>query len=76
MTVEQFRAALRNQPFQPFVIHLADGRGIPVRHPEQVAISPAGRTFHVVHADDTWNAADLLLVTDLEFREMIDATGS
>jgi len=76
MTIEQFRAALRNQPFHPFVIHLADGRGIPVRHPEQVAISPAGRTFHVVHADDTWNAADLLLVTDLEFREMIDATGS
>ena len=69
MTIEQFRAALRNQPFQPFVVHLADGRGIPVRHPEQVAISPTGRTIHVVQADDTWNVADLLLVTDLEFSE-------
>jgi len=73
MTIELFRAALRREPFEPFVIHLADGRGISVRHPEQVAISPTGRTVHVVHADDTWNIADLLLVTDLAFGQPLDA---
>jgi hypothetical protein len=46
---------------------LADGRTIAIRHSEQVAMNPAARTFHVVHADGSWNVIDLLLVTDIEF---------
>ena len=34
MTIEQMRAAYQAQPFLPFVIHLADGREIPVVHRE------------------------------------------
>jgi len=45
MTVEQFRAALRAQPFRPFVMHLADGREVPVKHPElAVSTSTHGET--------------------------------
>jgi hypothetical protein len=32
MTIEQVRNLYNAQPFQPFVIHLADGRHVPVRH--------------------------------------------
>ena len=30
--------ALRNQPFQPFTIRMADGRAIPIPHPDFVAV--------------------------------------
>lgn len=63
----KFRAALRKASFRPFVIHLADGQQVDIRHPEQVAIHPLGRTAVVINADESWQAVDLLLVTSLEF---------
>jgi hypothetical protein len=66
MTLEQIRNVFRAQPFQPFVIHLADGRGIPVRHPDFMLPAPSGRTIIVYQPDDSFNIIDLLLVTDLE----------
>jgi hypothetical protein len=68
MTIEQVRAAYNRQPFQPFVIHLADGREVAVFHREFMLTVPSGRTIVVVQPDDTTNIIDLLLVTDLEFR--------
>jgi len=68
MTVEQVRDAYRARPFRPFVLHLADGRGVPVRSPEFMHFSPSGRTIHVSQLDDSYNIIDLLLVTDLEFK--------
>lgn len=68
MTIEQMRAAYQAQPFQPFVIHLADGREIPVVHREFMMTVPSGRTVIVAQPDDTVNIIDLLLVTDLEMR--------
>ena len=58
---------MSQQPFRPFVIHLADGRAIPVRHREFIMAAPSGRTMIVYQPDDSWNVIDLLLVTDLEF---------
>jgi hypothetical protein len=66
VTVEQLRQLRHAQPFQPFTMHLADGRQIPVRHPELVATSPSGRTIIVCQPDDSFNIVDLLLVTGLE----------
>lgn len=66
MTIEQLRNFYEAQPFQPFVIHLADGREIPVRSREYMASAPSGRTVIVYQPDDRWNVVDLLLVTDLE----------
>ncbi len=66
MTIAQIRNFYNAQPFQPFVIHLADGREISVRSREYMASAPSGRTVIVYQPDDTWNVIDLLLVTDLE----------
>lgn len=68
MTIEQIKNLYNAAPFRPFIIHLADGRQMPVKHREFMAISPSGRTITVYQTDDTSNIIDLLLVTDLEIR--------
>lgn len=68
MTVEQLRNAYSAQPFRPFVLHLADGREVPVSSREFIMAVPSGRTVVVCQPDDTLNIIDLLLVTDLELR--------
>ena len=68
MTIDQIRRLYEAQPFRPFVLHLADGREIPVAHREFMASAPSGRTVIVFQPDDTFNIVDLLLVTDLEVR--------
>ena len=68
MTIEKIKSLYEAQPFQPFVIHLADGRGIPVLSPEFMLAAPSGRTVYVCQPDDTFNIIDLLLVTDLEIK--------
>lgn len=66
MTIEQLRRLYDAQPFRPFVIHLADGRQVPVRHREFLATAPSGRTITVFTSDDACDIIDLLLVTDVE----------
>ena len=66
MTIEQVRNLYDAQPFRPFVMHLADGRELPVHHREFMASAPSGRTVIVYQPDDSFNIVDLLLVTDLE----------
>ena len=68
MTVEQLRKMHQLRPFQPFDIHLADGRSLPVDHPELLAITPPGRTIGVALKDGTIEVVDLLLVTSLKPR--------
>ena len=68
MTIDQLRAAYTAQPFRPFVIHLADGRQVPVASREFIMAVPSGRTIVVSQLDDTLNIIDLLLVTDLEIK--------
>lgn len=66
MTADALLKSLRAQPFQPFVIHLADGRRIPVRHSEFVARSPTGRTCVVYGQGDEFEIVDLFLVSSLK----------
>lgn len=68
MTIDQLRNFYDAQPFQPFVMHLANGREVLVRSCEFMASAPSGRTVIVYQPDDSWNVVDLLLVTDLEVR--------
>ncbi|MEX2171444.1 MAG: hypothetical protein WD851_19145 [Pirellulales bacterium] len=68
MTIEQMRKLYDTQPFHPFVIHLADGREIPVLSREFIMAAPSGRTVVVATPDDTFNIIDLLLVTELELK--------
>jgi len=67
VTLEQIRSAYQAEPFQHFVIHLADGRQIPIPSREFILAPPNGRTF-VVWRDKAFHVIDLLLVTDLEFQ--------
>lgn len=68
MTVEKMRDFYQAEPFRPFIIHLADGRQIPVAHREFIAAAPSGRTMAIYQPDDTFNLIDLLLVTDVEVK--------
>jgi hypothetical protein len=69
MTIEQLIEMHQRRPFQPFDIHLADRRILPVDHPEFLSRSPAaGRTIGVGTLDGTIEIVDLLLVTSLKPR--------
>ena len=50
MTLEAIKRIYDTEPFHPFVIHLADGRKIPVIHREFMASAPNGRTVVVYQA--------------------------
>jgi hypothetical protein len=68
MTVEKLLEFYKAEPFRSFVLHLADGREIPVVHREFIMAAPSGRTLAVYQPDDTFNLIDLLLVTDIEVK--------
>jgi hypothetical protein len=68
MTIDQIRNLFQAHPFQPFVMHLADGRQIPVVHHDFIIAAPSGRTLIVYQPDDSFNIVDTLLVTDLEVK--------
>ena len=68
MTIEQIKKLYDAQPFQPFVIHLADGREVPVAHRDFIMAAPSGRILVVALPDDTFDIIDLLLVTDVQVR--------
>jgi hypothetical protein len=68
MTIEQLRQMHLARPFEPFDIHLADGRALPIDHPECLAHAPAGRTIGVARSDGTIEIVDLLLVVSIKPR--------
>jgi hypothetical protein len=68
VNIERFREVCHATPFRPFVLHLADGREVPVKHPDYVAATPTGRTVVMVQPDESLNIIDLFLVTDIELK--------
>ncbi len=68
MTIEHVREICHATPFRPFVIHLADGREISVRHPEFVLAPPEAEIIIVYQPDHSFNIIDLLLVTEIEVK--------
>ena len=59
------REALHRQPFEPFIMRLADGRSVPVRHPDFMAVHP--RRIVVIAEDGAWSVVEPLLVVSLEY---------
>jgi hypothetical protein len=51
MDLNGLREAIRHQPFKPFAIRLADGRCLPVGHPEMLAVGK--RLAVLVQEDDS-----------------------
>ena len=74
MDLAGIRDALRKQPFQPFSIRLADGRELPVAHPEFVAVGT--RRIVVIGPDDSTTFVEPLLIVSLDFAPNGSATGS
>ena len=67
MTINEFRDVLSATPFQPFIVHIANGRTIPVPHPDFVFFTGKGRTAIISRPeDDGFAIVDLLLITQLE----------
>jgi hypothetical protein len=64
MDLNGIREALRQQPFEPFAIRLADGRSLPVHHPEFVAVGE--RRAVVIGDKDSWTWIEPLLVVSLD----------
>lgn len=66
MTILQLREIIQAQPFRPFKLNLADGRTVPVNHPEFIAAHPTGRTAIVFEDDDVFKIIDVMLITSIE----------
>jgi hypothetical protein len=62
MDLRVVREALRKEPFEPFI--LADGRSLPIRHPEFVAIGK--RRLVVIEQDDSWSILELPQIAALD----------
>ena len=64
MDIADVREALHRQPFEPFAIRLADGRSLPIAHPDFVALGQ--RRIIVVAEDDTTSVIEPLLIVSLD----------
>jgi hypothetical protein len=64
MDLAGLREALQKRPFEPFQIRLADGRALPVTHPETVAVGT--RRIVVIGKDDGWTFVEPLLIVSLD----------
>ncbi len=68
MRMSEVRELRDATPLKPFVIHLADGRAIPVQHRDFVMSSPNQRTMIVYQPDDSFSIIDVMLVTSLRVK--------
>ena len=66
MDIAGVREALHKQPFEPFVIRLADGRSLPIPHRDFVALSP--RRIVVVAEDGSWSVVEPLLIVSIDYQ--------
>jgi hypothetical protein len=64
MDIGGIREALHKQPFEPFELRLADGRSLPVRHPDFVALGT--RRIAVIAEDDSWSFVEPLLIVSVD----------
>jgi hypothetical protein len=62
--LNSIRNALREQPFRPFDLCLADGRRVPVKHPEFVAMNQ--RIVIVTDEESATKILEPLLIVSLE----------
>lgn len=67
MTSNEIRAAVKSEPFRPFVLRTTGGREHTVHHPEWVMLSPSGRTLVVVGSDDAFAVVDVLMIVSINF---------
>jgi hypothetical protein len=69
MKVQRLREVMHAAPFQPFTIHVADGRSLPVPHPDFIAIMGSGRSIVItspMEKTPSYSIVDVPLITELE----------
>jgi hypothetical protein len=55
---------VRKEPFEPFAIHLTDGRIEMVPHSDDIALT--SKRVIVVHEDDTWSIFEPRLIQSID----------
>ncbi len=65
MDLAGVREALHRQPFEPFIIRLADGRALSVRHPDFVAVGT--RRIVVLDEHDASSFVEPLLIVSIDW---------
>jgi hypothetical protein len=65
MDIAGIRESLEKRPFERFALRLADGRRLPVEHPEAVALGR--RRIVVVQKDDSWSVIEPLRVVSIDY---------
>jgi hypothetical protein len=66
VNIEKIREVLNEDPFRPFSIRLADGRDIPIHHPDFVALEPSGTELIAYLPDNSHKIVDFSLITSLD----------
>jgi hypothetical protein len=65
MRSEDIRKVQHAQPFQPFVVHVADGRQFTINHPEFILVSKSERTVVIDDVQGNLEILDPLLISSL-----------
>lgn len=65
MNIQQIKRYHDARPFEPFTMHLTDGREFRVDHPEFMARFPDGRMIFVVTGEDSAETINILLITSI-----------
>ena len=66
MTGKEIRKLCEATSFEPFRVHMANGKAVDIPHPEFMLISRSGRRLIVDMPDDTFEIVNLSLVTSVE----------
>ncbi len=68
MQAKALEETLQNRPFRPIEIH-ADGRVIPVDHPEQMYLTPSRSTLIVAMPDERIHVIDTDHISSVTLRQ-------
>ena len=66
MDVADIRRVYEATPFEPFRVHMANGKSADIPHPEFMHLFRSGRRLIVEYPDDSWEIIDPSLVTSIE----------
>ena len=65
MNLKAIRDARSRHPFVPFDLRLADGRSLPVPHPDFLLVTE--RIVIVAYDDGSWKAVEPLLIVSVDY---------
>ena len=76
MNLDELRAAIMATPFQDFVLHLADDRGIPIVGRDFILLSPVGHSATIYQRDGTLDLINTSLITGLKYEAPVPLMSS